>query len=112
MAEKIQMLIIAVVCICRASPSNFFKALGQGSGTPSPQAYVVKTLDKSRAGVATSTIMIGQNVGNAIAPIIGSFFVTAYGYEKMFCGYGGILLGAGMLILCFHHKRYASKNPS
>lgn len=89
--------------------ASVFKALGQGSGTPSLQAYVVKTLDKSRAGVATSTIMIGQNVGNAIAPIIGSFFVTAYGYEKMFCGYGGILLVAGLLILFLHNQYDTSK---
>ena len=75
------------------------KALGQGSGTPSLQAHVVKTLDKSKAGVATSTIMIGQNVGNAVAPIAGSFFVGPFGYEGMFCGFGVILLIAGMAIL-------------
>lgn len=75
------------------------KALGQGSGTPSLQAHVVKTLDKSKAGVATSTIMIGQNVGNAVAPIAGSFFVGPFGYEGMFCGFGVILLVAGMAIL-------------
>lgn len=82
--------------------ASVLKALGQGSGTPSLQAYVVKKLDKERAGVATSTIMIGQNVGNAVAPIIGSFFVTSYGYETMFCGFGGLLLGAGLLILLIY----------
>ena len=60
---------------------------------------MVKTLDKSKAGVATSTIMIGQNVGNAVAPIAGSFFVGPFGYEGMFCGFGVILLVAGMAIL-------------
>jgi MFS family permease len=89
--------------------ASVFKAFGQGSGTPSLQAHAVKTLDKSRAGVATSTIMIGQNVGNAVAPIVGSFFVTAYGYEKMFCGFGVILLLAGMLILFLNHRKEKSK---
>ena len=85
--------------------AGVFKAVGQGSGTPSLQAHVVKTLDKSRSGVATSTIMIGQNVGNAVAPIVGSFFVKSFGYEKMFCGYGVILLAGGLLILLCQHRK-------
>lgn len=85
--------------------AGVFKAVGQGSGTPSLQAHVVKTLDKSRSGVATSTIMIGQNVGNAVAPIVGSFFVKSFGYEKMFCGYGMILLAGGLLILLCQYRK-------
>ena len=84
------------------------KALGQGVGIPSMQAHAVKQMDKAHAGVATSTIMIGQNVGNALAPITGSFFVTSFGYEKMFCGFGAILLIAGMVILFLRHRRECS----
>lgn len=88
------------------------KALGQGIGIPSMQAHAVKQMDKAHAGVATSTIMIGQNVGNALAPIAGSFFVTSFGYEKMFCGFGAILLIAGMVILFLQHRqeRAADRN--
>lgn len=85
------------------------KALGQGSGTPSMQAHCVKSMDKRRAGVAASTVMIGQNVGNAAAPIIGSFFVGSVGYEGMFCGFGGIMLAAGMILIwiqyCMDRRR-------
>lgn len=81
-----------------------FKALGQGSGTPSLQAHCVKTFDKERAGVATSTIMIGQNVGNAIAPIIGSFFVGSVGYNGMFCGAGVIILLLGFMLILIQYK--------
>jgi len=82
-----------------------FKALGQGNGTPSLQAVVVKTLDKSRAGVASSTIQIGQNVGNAVAPIIGSFFVKSFGYEPTFLGAGGMILGIGMLLVVLQRRK-------
>ena len=76
-----------------------FKALGQGNGQPSIQAYSVKKLPKERSGVASSTVMIGQNVGNAVAPIIGSFFVKEFGYQGMFCGFGGVLAVGGLLLL-------------
>lgn len=79
--------------------ASLCKALGQGNGTPSVQAYAVKRLDKSRAGVATSTIQMGQSAGNALAPILGSFFVKSYGYETMFVGFGIFILVAGLTIL-------------
>ena len=73
------------------------------------QAHCVKSMDKRRAGVAASTVMIGQNVGNAAAPIIGSFFVGSVGYEGMFCGFGGIMLAAGMILIwiqyCMDRRR-------
>ncbi|MBQ3271833.1 MAG: hypothetical protein IJH44_01115, partial [Solobacterium sp.] len=62
-------------------------------------------LDRSRTGVATSTIQIGQNIGNAVAPVIGSFFVRSYGYAGMFSGYGVLLTAAGWLILFLHYRR-------
>lgn len=89
--------------------AGIFKSMGQGSGIPSLQAHVVKTLDKERSGVAVSTIMIGQNVGNALAPIAGSFFVKAFGYEKMFCGFGGLMLAGGLLILLLQYRRETRK---
>jgi len=91
--------------------ASAMKALGQGSGTPSIQAYSVKKLSRERAGVASSTIMIGQNVGNAVAPIIGSFFVKSFGYTGMFCGFGGIMAAGGLLLILlqyFMEKRNAS----
>ena len=78
-----------------------FKALGQGNGQPSIQARAVKQLPKERSGVASSTVMIGQNVGNAVAPIIGSFFVkdSAFGHRGLFVGFGVILAVGGFLLL-------------
>lgn len=84
--------------------SSIFKALGQGNGQPSIQAHSVKLLPKERSGVASSTIMIGSNVGNAVAPIIGSFFVNAFGYRGMFCGFGGVLVAAGLLLLIIQYQ--------
>lgn len=85
--------------------ASVFKALGQGAGVPSLQASVIKKLDKSRAGVATSTIQIGQNIGNALAPMAGSFFVKSFGYEKMFCGFAAFLAVCGLLILYLQYRK-------
>ena len=86
-----------------------FKAMGQGSGQPTIQAHSVKTLARERSGVASSTVMIGQNVGNAVAPIIGSFFVASFGYTGMFCGFGVILAAAGLLLI-FIQSRLERRN--
>lgn len=89
--------------------AGVFKAMGQGSGIPSLQAYAVKSLDKERSGVAVSTIMIGQNVGNALAPIAGSFFVKSFGYEGMFCGFGAVMLVGGLILLLCQYKKEKGK---
>ena len=95
LASSLGLMLAAAVC----------KALGQGAGTPSIQAYTVKTLEPARAGVAVSTIQIGQNLGNALAPIGGSFFAESFGYEAMFCGVGLFTLIAGMLLLVWHARK-------
>ena len=85
--------------------ASLFLAVGQGAGVPSLQADVIRKLDKSRTGVATSTIQIGQNIGNAVAPMLGSFFVKQYGYPKAFCGFGVLLVVCGWLILYLHYQK-------
>ncbi len=85
--------------------ASILMAIGQGAGTPSLQADTIKKLDKARAGVATSTIQIGMNIGHAFSPMIGSFFVTAYGYEKMLCGFGAVLFFGGFLLLYLQYRK-------
>lgn len=90
--------------------AGIFGAIGQGSGLPSIQAHCVKMVDKASAGVATSTIMIGQNIGNAIAPVIGSFFIGAFDYEATFVGAGVVIIIVGgifTLVQWKMNKRYA-----
>jgi len=70
-------------------------SLGQGSGTPSIQAHCVKKLGADRAGVASSTCLIGQDLGNTVAPVIGSFVVKKFGYTVMFHGFAVVLAICG-----------------
>lgn len=84
--------------------ASVFGAIGQGSGLPSIQANCVKMVDKSSAGVATSTIMIGQNIGNAVAPVIGSFFIGAFHYEATFIGAGVVIVIAGAIFTLIQWK--------
>ena len=77
------------------------KGLGQGTGGPSIQADCIKTLGKDRAGVATSTCYIGQDLGMIFGPILGSFAAEAWGYDGLFySGAGALLLvGGGAYLL-------------
>lgn len=94
-ATTLGFMLVAAVC----------KAFGQGAGTPTIQAHAIKSLHRSRTGVAVSTIQIGQSLGNAFAPVIGSFFVASFGYETMFCGFGGTILVSGMLLLFLQYRK-------
>ena len=49
--------------------------------------------------------MIGMNLGHALTPMIGSFFVKAYGYEKMLVGFGLVLLIFGSLFLWLQYRK-------
>ena len=72
------------------------KAVSQGAAQPAIQAYSIRYLGKERAGVATSTCYIGQDLGNSIAPILGSFVVTNWSYTVLYSGYGAMLLVLGL----------------
>ena len=89
--------------------ASVFNAIGQGAGVPSLQADVIKKLDRSRAGVATSTIQIGQNIGNAVAPMAGSFMIQSFGYTAMFCASGAMIGVFSLLILYIEYKRKKPK---
>lgn len=76
--------------------AGVLKALGQGAGSPSLQATCIKTLGHERAGVASSTCYIGQDIGNSIAPILGGMVATSWGYDVMFYLYALLLVVGGL----------------
>lgn len=91
--------------------AGIFKAIGQGTATACIQATCVKILGRERAGVASSTCLLGQDLGNAVGPILAGMAATAYGYETMFYLYALVLfLGSlGFYALqCFIQKRKKS----
>lgn len=86
------------------------KALSQGAAQPAIQAYSIRYLGKERAGVATSTFYIGQDLGNSIAPIAGSFVVTHFSYGIMYAGYAVLLFVGGMS--CYFLQRHIEKKKA
>ena len=78
--------------------ASFFMAVGQGCGVPSIQAHALNRLGRERAGVAVSTIQIGQNLGNAFGPMVGGMLVVPLGYKTMFAGFGLVLFVLGLLL--------------
>ena len=67
------------------------KALGQGAAAPSIQAYAVKQLGPERAGVASSTCYIFQDLGNTVGPIVGGFTADKIGFGNTFYSYAALL---------------------
>lgn len=78
--------------------ASVLKAIGQGSGAPAIQSTAIRQIGKERAGVASSTCFIGQDIGNTLAPIVGGFVAEGYGYTAMFESYAILLLVGGLTI--------------
>ena len=74
------------------------KAVGQGSGQPGIQSTCLRQIGRETAGVVRSTCYIGQDIGNAVAPVIGGFVVERFGYSNLFYGYAVLLLVGASLI--------------
>ena len=74
------------------------KAVGQGSGQPGIQSTCLRQIGREKAGVVSSTCYIGQDIGNAVAPVIGGFVVERFGYSNLFYGYAVVLLVGASLI--------------
>ena len=91
-----------VVCIGSAYTllpiliAGILKAVGQGAGQPAVQSHCIKALGREKAGVVSSTCFIGSDIGNSLAPIIGSFVAGSYGYGTMFYVYALVLLAVGL----------------
>lgn len=64
--------------------ASALKAIGQGCGSPAIQAESIKALGTEKSGVAVSTCMIGQNLGNCIGPVLVANLVATSGYELVF----------------------------
>lgn len=79
-----------------------FKAIGQGCGSPALQAESIKTLGTNRSGVAVSTCMIGQNLGNCVGPVIVANMAAVSGYETVFY-FAALLSAAGIPIYFIYH---------
>lgn len=107
---------LAVVGVSYVLPlmlvGSVMKAFGQGAAVPSIQAHCVKELGRERAGVATSTVQIGQHIGNTLAPFLGGKAVTAFGYSATFAGYGAILAVAGTALLILQQRVMDRKRNS
>lgn len=85
------------------------KAIGQGSGTPAIQAEAIKKMGVEKSGVANSTILLGQNIGNAVGPIFASAVIPTVGYTNMYYIYV-VLLVLALFIYYIYNKKEEKKN--
>lgn len=70
-------------------------SFGEGIGRPALQATSLAKLGKERAGVATSTIYLGSDVGQGFGPMIGGKIADEFGYGTMYT-YSSVFLGLGI----------------
>ena len=60
------------------------KAFGQGVGHVSLQGEALKKADPEHVGAASSTMYIGNDIGNTLGPIIGGVISQNMGYASVF----------------------------
>lgn len=85
--------------------SSLFKAIGQGAGSPALQAEVIKRMDKSKSGVAASTVLIGIHIGNAFGPMLGGVFVKDLGFTRMFSYFAFLALILNLVLLSLRYRK-------
>ncbi len=81
-AQSLTLILFAAAC----------KALSQGVAMPSIQGAAVKRLGKEKAGVASATIHMGQDMLNLIAPAIAGSIVTVTDYRTMYLIFAAVVI--------------------
>ncbi len=61
-----------------------FKAVAQGLGQPVLQTEAMRSVPPARRGIASSTMYIGGDLGQAVGPMIGGAVADVTGYGNMF----------------------------
>ena len=79
------------------------KALSQGVGSPALQAESAKIAGEGKSGAAISTCLSGQDIGNAIGPVIGSAVIAKKGYGFTCYALAGLTL-LGLLYFVFYYR--------
>ena len=95
--------------------AGVLKAVGQGTGSPSIQAECVRRVGQEKAGVIGSTCYIGQDIGNALTPILAAPIVNSFGYGTLFKGFSILLVTVGLGLYAlelFLEKRRAEKKAA
>jgi len=81
-------------------------AIGYGSGPPVLQAEGIRRLPDKR-GVATSTFLIGLDVGHGIGPIVGGAVLGSFGFGAMYVGAGALLILGMFCFIAWNRKKPA-----
>jgi MFS family permease len=100
-AASLQIIIVAAV----------LKAVGQGTGFVSLQGEALRRADAGRVGVATSTMYIGNDIGNTAGPILGGLITQSFGYSMVFTVSIG-LVAAVMIAFNLYQKKIGYQKPA
>lgn len=84
------------------------KALGQGAGQPSIQSHCMMSVEKERAGIASSTYYLGPDIMQGIGPVVGGLIIDHAGYEAAYylCG---VMLALGMVLYGIYTRALKKK---
>ncbi|MBR2684989.1 MAG: MFS transporter [Erysipelotrichaceae bacterium] len=86
------------------------KAMGQGTGSPALQAESARVAERGKSGVAISTCLVGQDLGNIIGPMAGSLVIETCGYRLTFLALAILCLAGLGYFHLFHRNHKAAKD--
>lgn len=109
--------ILAMICIGWAQGLVMFliagalKAIGQGMSQPALQTEAFRTMPYEKRGVASSTMYIGGDLGQAVGPVIGGILAPYTGYSAMFviCGLPMVAAMIGFIFSKRNRRRISFK---
>ena len=85
------------------------KAVGQGVGSPALQAESAKIAGEGKSGAAISTCLSGQDIGNAVGPVIGSALIAQNGYGFTYYSLAELTLLGLVYFTVYYQKTYNNK---
>ena len=85
------------------------KAVSQGVGSPALQAESAKIAGEGKSGAAISTCLSGQDIGNAIGPVIGSALIARKGYGFTYYSLAGLTLVGLVYFIIYYKNIYKNK---
>ena len=92
-------VLAAAYSIMMVALAAILMSIGYGSALPGLQAEGIRLLPEKR-GVASSTHLIGLDVGHGLGSIVGGAALASFGFSNMYIGVAALLiLGMGWFIL-------------
>ena len=94
----------SILIFCAAA---IFAGIGMGTSMSTMQTMAVSAVPPERRGIATSTYLIGLDIGIAVGATLAGFVATAFGYTIMYLVMACFPLIAGVIFISAGREKIA-----